>query len=198
MTPTQRFLLLGAALVLVLGALAFLVLPGRGTAPAGTGASTARTPGLPVAPGVPAASGVSASPVPTMTIAALSGGAVVTKDFIHNGTTTEDPQSRGNYYLAGAIGYCLKDGTCPSGAPSDEYHVVYAARDQAFYIALLKEPLGEARLDAEQFLLQTLGVPRAELCSLKYFLSTTSDVNSLYAGENLLFSFCPGAVRLPQ
>ncbi len=197
MTPTKRILLIGAIAVLIVAALAYFLIPGKASAPTTAPTATSQ-PGLPSAGTAPLPAGsTTGAQTPTMTVAGLAGSAIATKDFLHDGVTQEDPQNPGTYYLAGAAGYCLKNGTCPGGATSTEYHVVYNATDQAFYISLLKEPLGQARTDAEQFMETALGVPPAELCQLKYFLSTTSYVNPQYAGQNLLFSFCPNATTLP-
>jgi hypothetical protein len=37
-----------------------------------------------------------------------------------------------------------------------------------------------------------------DMCSLNYYLGTDQGVNPYYAGEELGFSFCSGAVDLPQ
>ncbi len=128
---------------------------------------------------------------------AIPGGEITTLDFINNGVTVEDVQNPGEYYLAGDVGYCLEDGTCPASAPSDEYVIGYNSKDTAFII-VLKEPLGQAREHAGSFLQETLGITKEKMCELKYYISTTSYINEQYAGKNLLFSFCPGAVVLPN
>lgn len=133
----------------------------------------------------------------TMNVALSDGSALAVNDFIHNGTTIEDPANPDTYYLAGSSGYCSPDGTCPSGAPAENFTITYLENERAFIIALTEEPLREAREDAEQFLLATLGVSRDALCSLNYFLSTDEYTNAQLAGANLKFSFCPGAVTLP-
>lgn len=133
-----------------------------------------------------------------MVASQISPNGIETNDFIHNGTTVQDAENPGQYYLAGSIGYCTPDGVCPTGAPSDEYHIVYFSQDRYFVIALLQEPLGKARLDAEQFLQNTLGINKTAMCAMKYYLSTQADTNANYAGKNLLFSFCPGATPLPN
>lgn len=137
------------------------------------------------------------APVTTMTVGTQDGQGIVTKDFIHNGTTAEDAQNKGDYYLAGKLDYCNADGTCPSGAPSDEYHIVYFSQNKEFVISLIKEPLGKARTDAEQFLMNTLGLSQKAMCDLNYEVLTTSSVNPVYGGQELGFSFCPNAVKLP-
>jgi hypothetical protein len=134
-----------------------------------------------------------------MTVAARGGGTpIVTKSFIANGVTSPDVENPGTYYLAGSPGYCLKDGTCPSGAPESNFIVTYDAPNQFFTIALTKEPLGAARIAAEQFLMSTLGVSQTQLCSINYYIGTVNAVNAIYAGKNLGFSFCPGATVLPE
>lgn len=150
-------------------------------------------------PSFPTASTTSTSATGTNTGVTVStqDGSVVVKDFIHNGVTVQDGANQGNYYLAGNVGYCNADGTCPSGAKSDEYSVVYFSQDKSFIVNLIKEPIGQARLDAEQFLMTQLGLTQSQMCDLKYQVLTTSDVNDLYAGKNLGFSFCPGATKLP-
>ncbi len=133
----------------------------------------------------------------TVSVGTQDGTGVVVKDFIHNGVTVQDAANQGNYYLAGTVGYCNADGTCPSGAASNEYSVVYFSQDKSFIVNLIKEPIGRARLDAEQFLMTQLGLTQTQMCNLKYQVLTTSSVNALYAGQNLGFSFCPGATKLP-
>jgi hypothetical protein len=138
------------------------------------------------------------SNIHTMTVAArgAAGSSITINDFINNGTTAADPENRGMYYIAGAPGYCLSDGTCPHGASSSDFIVTYDASKQFFTIALTQEPIKQARLDAQDFLLSTLGVSQNQLCSLNYYLGTTISVNAIYAGTNLGFSFCPGATAL--
>src|SRR3989344_215025 len=149
--------------------------------------------GFPVASSTTAGSGIS-SGQPTILITLRDGASSMEiNDFLHNGTTVEDVQNPGNYYLAGNLGYCLKDGVCPTGAPTAHYKVTYSIKEHFFTIALTDEPLGVARLGAQQFLMQALGMSQQQLCDLNYYLGTTSYVNSIYAGKNLGFSFCPGA-----
>jgi hypothetical protein len=144
----------------------------------------------------PLPSGGSASP--TMNLAANdSVGTVAVKDFIHNGVTAADVENQGKYYLAGSPGYCMPDGTCPHGAQAPNYIVTYDAASQSFVVALTSEPIGTARRDATQFMLRALGVTEQDLCRLNYYLGTDIQVNPTYAGRNLGFAGCPGAVKLP-
>lgn len=132
-----------------------------------------------------------------MTIMNQDGSALTTNDFIHNGTTIEDPANPGNYYLAGSSGYCYPDGTCPMAGTSKLYNIIYDSTAKSFIIGLLDEPLSTARMQAEQYLMQTLGITQAQMCSLHYYIGTTTYVNPKYGGDNLGFSFCPGATVLP-
>ncbi len=134
----------------------------------------------------------------TLTVASLSGSAIVTNDFIHNGVTIPDTANAGRYLLAGNLGYCLTNPQkCQAGTTTD-FNVFYDSTVGSFTIALLKEPLGRVRLEAEQFLMQTLGISQGDMCRLNYYVGTTSNVNPYYDSKNLGFSFCPGATVLPQ
>ncbi|MBI3572041.1 hypothetical protein HY091_00700 [Candidatus Kaiserbacteria bacterium] len=194
-----RYLLIGALAIIVVGGALYLFSGTNKNA----GTTTNSSPGLPAAGSTGQSSSGSATgpgtPASTLILPERdTSTSITTNDFIHNGTTIEDPENKGDYYLAGSLGYCLKDGTCPSGAPSNDYHIVYFSKDQSFTIALIKESIGTARLAAEQFLLATLGVSENDLCNLKYYVGTDIYTNSLYAGKNLGFSFCPGATALPK
>ena len=124
------------------------------------------------------------------------GGMITTKYFIHNGKTVVDALNSDDYYLAGSPVYCTNS-SCPSAPPSGDYYVVSRQSAKAFIIGLLNEPLGNSRQEAEQFLMGTLGISENQMCNLNYYVLATSDVNSVYAGKNLGFSFCPGAIPLP-
>ncbi len=134
----------------------------------------------------------------TLTVASLSGSAIVTNDFIHNGVTIPDAANAGRYLLAGNLGYCITNPQkCQAGTTTD-FNVLYDSATGSFTIALLKEPLGRVRLEAEQFLIQTLGIAQGDMCRLNYYVGTTSNVNPYYDSKNLGFSFCPGATVLPK
>jgi len=119
-----------------------------------------------------------------MSVATKNGGDVITNDFIHNNSTVADSSNAGNYYLA--------------ESSTDGYSIGYRVPAQFFTIALEKEPLGQTRAVAEDFLLLTLGITESQLCNLNYYIGTDVHTNSIYAGKNLGFSFCPGATELPN
>ncbi|MBA3789496.1 hypothetical protein H0X32_03880 [Patescibacteria group bacterium] len=131
-----------------------------------------------------------------MPVGTQSGNTIQVKDFIHNGETISDVENTGSYLLAGSLGYCLPNIKC-TAATSTNFNIGFDSKAQAFTIALLKEPIGNARHEAEQFLISRLGIPAEELCSLNYYVGTTYFVNESYDSGNLGFSFCPGATKLP-
>jgi hypothetical protein len=186
------FIALGVIFFLiVVGAVVlFLTLPkSTSTSPSGT---TTTFPSSSVTT-VPASSGSNS----LMTITQSDGTKIDTQNFIDNGTTIQDPANKGTYYLAGSSGACNKDGTCPSAGNPSDFTILYYPDQQSFNIGLTSEPLGQARKDAEQYLSKTLGITQQQMCNLNYSIGTTVYVNAQYAGENLGFSFCPGAVALP-
>lgn len=132
-----------------------------------------------------------------VTLPSRSGEPIVVDNFINNGVTEQDPINPSQYYLAGKNALCELERDCYSGAPTDDFDVVYFSDEEAFAIGLTAEPLGEARRSAEQFLMNTLGITEAEMCALNYFLTTDAGVSEQYAGADLGFSFCPGAIPLP-
>ncbi|HEY0010815.1 MAG TPA: hypothetical protein VGB97_02780 [Candidatus Paceibacterota bacterium] len=138
------------------------------------------------------------SPGTPIMVASTEGDAIVTRDFINNGVTFEDPANEDWYYLAGDPGYCLSDGSCPQAGEDAGFNIIYIAKQSSFIIGLTTEPLGEVRVRAEKYLMETLGLNREQMCNLSYVLSTPVHVNEVYGSMgNLGFSFCPGSVRLP-
>lgn len=128
------------AVMIVVALFVFLRSPGS---PSQSASSTPGG-GLPVSGSVPVSGGFtggSSTSSPGITVASRGGGTpIAVRDFLKATTTVEDPQNKGTYYLAGSPGYCLPDGTCPSGAPADNFKIVYYADPQSFTIALTKEP----------------------------------------------------------
>ena len=126
-----------------------------------------------------------------------AGNTIRVRDFVAFATTIPDEQNDGVYYLAGVPDYCMFEEGCPKGANLENVRIIYNERDDSFTVALLDEPLRDARARAEQFLLTTLGIPEARLCTLNYYVGTSVYVNELYAGKNLGMSFCDNATTLP-
>lgn len=148
-------------------------------------------------PTFPSAGGQGGALSQTMTLTSRSGEPIMVQDFINNGVTERDTINPNQYNLAGKNALCELENDCYSGAVSDTFDIVYFLDEDAFAIGLTAEPLGAARISAEQFLMKTLGVSQDELCMINYFVTTDVDVSEQYAGADLGFSFCPGAVKLP-
>lgn len=125
------------------------------------------------------------------------GSTTVVYDFTANGITVPDPVNPGSYVLAGELGYCLEDGSCPNAGSINDFSIVFSEADQAFTVTLLAEPVGATRLAAEQYLLTQLGLPKEQACALRYHIGVPYWVNESFTGRNLGFSFCPGAIKLP-
>lgn len=152
---------------------------------------TTQTPvnGLPVSDSLPhnTTSGTEPGQESNLSIATVDGGTLQTKDFVADPTTVKDAANQGYYYL----GYHTASENVP-------YIISYINTTQYFNIALLQEPIGQVRTQAEAYLMEHLGVSQADLCRLKYMVSVPNRVNSYFASRNLGFSFCPGATPLPQ
>ncbi len=132
-----------------------------------------------------------------LTLTGESGEPIAVKDFIRNGETVTDTVNPGSFVLAGSVGYCLEDGSCPEGANTDNFSITYNNEIQSFNIVLLAEPLRRSREASERFLIERLGLSKEDLCRLNYNLGVPYFVNEQFAGQNLRFSFCKDAIVLP-
>ncbi len=131
----------------------------------------------------------------SIAIYSSSGGEIQVQDFTKDPLTVEDPVNTGQYYL----GYHFTEGVPDSTATdSPPYVIDYIASDQFFNVVLYKEPIAKTRQEAEQYLMQHLGITQDQMCGLKYLISVPFWVNQYYTGTSLGFSFCPGATQLPQ
>lgn len=111
-------------------------------------------------------------------------------DFTANPAVKADPNNQGYYFI----------GRAPTDAHQigdEPYQITYIAETKYFNITLTQEPLGNSRQKAETYLMQLLGATKDQMCSLNYAVYAPNDVNNQYAGTNLGFSFCPGAIQLP-
>lgn len=123
------------------------------------------------------------------------GSSISTRDFLSDTQTISDPNNPGYYYL----GYHQSTGPEDASATDAPPYVIgYIVQTHYFNVGLYAEPIGQVRIEAEQYLLNMLGITEEEACTLKYMVSVPNNVNSYYSGQNLGFSFCPGAVKLPQ
>ncbi len=174
--------------ILVAGGLATLAFTFAGPRTQTADSSTNQNVGLPTAASVPQPN----------SLATGSGGTsstVQTNNFITDPTTVKDPINTGYYYL----GYHVSEGVPdPTATANPPYIITYISTTHYFNIALLQEPIGSVRLQAEQYLMNRLGITQAQMCQLDYMVSVPDRVNSQFSGLNLGFSFCPGATVLPQ
>ena len=134
------------------------------------------------------------SVVQTMTLPAVDKSSIVVKNFKNDASTVKDPVNDGLLYL-GNHTFNTSDSPANLQAP---YYMFYEDSSQSFTISLNQEPIYQTRLQAEQYLMQRLGIGQDQMCKLKYTISAPNFVSPLYAGVNLLFSFCTGAVKLAQ
>ncbi|HYF29173.1 MAG TPA: hypothetical protein VEA36_02295 [Candidatus Paceibacterota bacterium] len=173
-------------LVLILGVGVYLMTRGTDEAPQAPGA-----------PPFPAGGQLMPEPSSERLLIAAQGGEVEVNDFIHDGITVRDVVSPGRSVLVGDLGYCLADGSCPKATDVTRFHISYDEEGSFFTIVLLAEPLSEVRREAEQHLMNRLGIPEILACQLNYYVGTPSFVNEAYSNGNMLFSFCEGATLLP-
>lgn len=127
----------------------------------------------------------------TLTLKTAVGKSIVVKNFLSDTKTVADPVNQGHYYLGNHFPF---DSTPPTTMPT--YIIEYISPTQFFNIALIKEPIGKERMQAEQYLLSELGITKEDMCRLNYMVSVPVDVSEYYAGINLGFSFCPQSTPL--
>jgi hypothetical protein len=182
----NRLLIIGCIVVIIIGGVTLYFLFGsRGQVQNTHQTQTSTT--LPIAGQSPNSSGgVVASSGQGLSLSTADGKTIIVANFLNNPATKADSINSGYYTLG------------PSANSGQPYSITYIASTQYFSIELLQEPIGQARLLAEQYLEQQLGLPTSDLCRLNYTVSTPSDVSSQYGGASLGFSFCPGSVVLPQ
>jgi len=113
-----------------------------------------------------------------------------TASFLQGADVKEDQANHGYFYL----------GNQPSSdqTVNPPYLIEYIAATHYFTISISQEPIGQYRREAERYLQQKLGATQDQMCSLNYTIGVPDWVNSQYSDMNLGFSFCPGAVQLPE
>lgn len=128
----------------------------------------------------------------TIPLSTPGGKIIQVKDFRSNPTFHKDPTNEGYYYL----GYHYGDASDPTATANPPYVVEYVSSTQYFNVTLLQEPIADTRKEVEQYIEEYLGISEAEMCQLEYTVSVPNSVNQIYAGQDLRFSFCEGAVQL--
>lgn len=127
----------------------------------------------------------------TILLNTSSGGSVTARNFIADRDLVRDTINTQQTYLNNYDPTVI---TGPSVQPT--FIISYTPSTQYFNIVLNSEPIGNARAQAEQYLMNKLGLTQEQICSLNYMVSVPGYVNKYYSGESLGFSFCPGSVPL--
>lgn len=130
-----------------------------------------------------------------MTVAGVGGGTIQTVNFMNDPATVKDPINSSHYYLGYHVNEGVPDQTASDNPP---YTITYISETQYFNVALLQEPIGIIRKEAQQYFMARLGISQDQMCRLNYMVSVPNRVNSQFSGRNLGFSFCPGATKLPE
>jgi hypothetical protein len=133
------------------------------------------------------------TPKSSLSIKTPSGGVLQVKNFLEDDATVSDPHNEGYYYLGNHYPFEVVENDI---IEQPEYTITYIAETQYFNIVLLREPLRTTRKNAEQYLIEQLGVRSEELCQIDYMVGVPYYINQYYSGMNLGFSFCPGSVPL--
>jgi hypothetical protein len=177
----MKYLIISIVSITVLGGLTLLFWPKA--SPVETNQSPTSSSGTPNYQSTVTARGnaqVDSTPTTTQTtVSAYDGTNIRTNSFMSTST-----EIAGEVFLVGTLG------------GNDRYRISYYLPLRTFVILLLAEPLKETRELAEQDVMQILGISESDACRLLYIVSLPTDVNPLYGGKNLGFSFCPGATPL--
>jgi hypothetical protein len=128
---------------------------------------------------------------PAVTPGEQTAPSTARKDILQDPETKADTNNKGHYFVGNSV-----DPTS-SAPPNVPYVIEYIAATDFFSIALMQEPIGAARTQAEQYLMKHLGIAESEMCHLRYTVTTPAWVDTTYANTSLGFSFCAGATPLP-
>lgn len=123
----------------------------------------------------------------TILIRTADNSTIELHNFLTDSLTYKDDMNEGYYFLGNNFQQTESD---------PEFVIQYIAETNSFIIALYQEPLAQARKNAEQYLIDNLGLSEEQMCSLRYSVSVPKDVNDFFAGHSLGFSFCPGSFPL--
>lgn len=127
----------------------------------------------------------------TLQIQTSTGAVLDVRDFLNADDTVSDPQNYGHYFVGGHYPFDQN-----AGQIAPPYIIEYFSETEYFNIVLLSEPLFQARVRAQSYLMETLGITESEMCSLEYTVSVPNFVNEYYSGQDMRFSFCPDAIPL--
>lgn len=123
------------------------------------------------------------SPVPFVSAPRQNTNSFVSR-LVDNPYVTKDAQNNGVYLL--------------HENPQNEQHdfiIEYHESDQTIHVLIQVQPIQFVRQAAEARLQVVLGMSQRGLCDLKYQVIVPQWVSEAYAGQNIGFSSCPGAVQ---
>lgn len=113
---------------------------------------------------------------------------VSVRNFLRDPDVAKDTVNRGFYYL----------GTTDMAKLHEQvFTIQYIAQTGHFTVTLLREPFSSVRLQAEDALAARLGLPKEQLCGLRYVVAVPGYVKEEAAGVDYRFSGCADAVPLP-
>lgn len=146
------------------------------------------------------------SPNVTFSVAGPKGSSISVRDFVSDAdvvsvaTTSRSGVEAAPYYSLGSLPYGVAPSLATESLPSSVnrgYEILYFPDSKVFSIFLYAEPIGATRLRMQQDLEQRLSVSAAQLCNLVSYVRVSPLANVFYAGKNIGFSGCPGAMTLP-
>ncbi len=174
--------ILVVSLALIIGVIQLL--PSNGsTPPAATNDNQ-----TPVAPYFPPGEDVPAAIVTGDTLQLpLGTDEVSVRNFLRDPDVAKDTVNLGFYYV-GTTDLALLD--------SQVFSIQYVAQTGHFTVSLLREPFGAVRKQAEEALAARLGLPKEQLCGLRYTVAVPGYVSAEASGVDYRFSFCSDAVPL--
>lgn len=181
----NKFLVGGAILVVSLAVIigVLQLMPQDATPAPGASSDT------PVVPYFPPGEDVPAAIVTGETLEIpLGREQVAVRNFLRDTDVAKDTVNLGFYYLGT---------TDLSRLHEQVFSIQYIAQTGHFTISLLREPLGSTRLQAEDVLAARLGLPKEQLCGLRYTVAVPGYVREEAAGVDYRFSSCADAVPLP-
>ncbi len=117
----------------------------------------------------------------------LGAGEVSVRNFLRDPDVAKDQVNLGFYYVGT---------TDISRLAEQAFTIQYITQTGHFTLSLLREPLGSVRTQAEDALAARLGLPKEQLCGLRYTVAVPGYVNAEASGIDYRFSFCADAVPL--
>jgi hypothetical protein len=129
---------------------------------------------------------------PTLTLTDNTNEPIVTRNFMRESFTVEDPANPGYYFIEDR-----ESSTSVGEDRQPPFVIGFMPSTSYFNVVLLKKPLSISRANAENFLTKALDLTQTELCELNYTVSVPYNIDNTYTGQVFTFSTCPGSIELP-